>query len=643
MLALLHLLLVVVLAGRLRPRTALLRDFPGLPGYLLSLGFTLFLVNWADFAVYAICGLGPLYLTLTTLLPGLALLATYRGPVPPPAPASPLSPGFVFLFALVVSRFAFGVLVDHEGTVWSNFNFTDTAFHLSIAQAFLAAAHFPPVDLDMAPFPLKYHFLADFAVAHLARLGLTPLAALRILNLLSAAALVGAVWGTFERWLKLSARWTLLAALLFLFLNPALLNLLHWLALRPPFFNPANLFDGLLHYPYFNFEFSLNNLIEPQRGLLFSLPVILLVLHATFAAAPIRPVTAFVLVCLLPFAHIVGFAVLALSLAPVLWTHRAAFLPAWPRWLPFLALGLAQLYYLLAYGPAGNPAFSGWDVAAQLPLPEFAAFPAFTRRLLFWFFASGDFFLWGAVFAALALCTRRHPWSASVRDFVRTWRWYFAATLACFVLINFYRYAFAWGDSNKFVLFLNLGLALFIALGAAQFLRSRFAFLSRGLWWFFFLLCVAPPAYEFHQWVIASPHAKIILFHRNARAAADWLQAHTPRHAVVLTAAFNDTHFVTPLAGRPTRAGIYSDSNPYLQDDRAERIRRVYEDADFTQLAALGVDYVCLSGGERLRYRLSPRWMDLCQSSPALVFHNGDGPQDHFSVYLFEAIRLSAP
>ncbi len=660
MLALLHLALVAAFAWRLPSRLRLLRDFDGVPGRLLSFGVALFLVDWLDFALYAACGWGALHTVLSFAALLAAVLFVYRGPGVTSASTS-TPPAFLFLLLLVVSRFVFGVLIDRDGTVWCNFNFTDTAFHLSIANAFLAAPHFPPVDLDMAPYPLKYHFLADFAVAHLARLGVTPLTALRLLNVLSAAALVGAAWATFSHWLALSARWALLAGLLFLFLNPALLNLVHWLTLHPPFFHPANLFDGLLHYPYFNFEFSLNNLIEPQRGLLFSLPVILLVLHAVPGSAGgppasnLRPsnsssalLPAFALICLLPFAHIVAFAVLALTLAPILFLHRSTFLPAWPRWLPFFLLGLAQLYYLLTYGPPANPGFSGWDVAAQLPLDEFSAAPSRLRRPLFWFFANGDFFFWAALFATLAFVARvRGSRSTPVTRFLHTWRWFFAATLAFFLLINFYRYAFAWGDSNKFVLFLNLALSLLITVGAATaFAVTRLAFLSRALWWFFFVLCVAPPAYEFYDWVIASPHAKIILFHKNTRAAAAWLQAHTPPTATVLTAAFNDTHFVTPLAGRRTLAGIYSDSNPSLQPDRAERIRRVYEDADFAALRSLHVDYVCLSGGERLRYRLSPRWLALMSSTPsdpALLFHAGDGPPDHFSVYLFDAARLTAP
>lgn len=678
MLALLHLALVAALALRLRARVKLLRDFAGLPGALFSLGVALFLVTWFDFALYLACGWGSLQSTLSFVGLVGALAWLWRDPpadatapagstslTPPRDPALwSVPPAFWFLFALVVSRFAFGVLVDAEGTVWCNFNFVDTAFHLSIAQALLAAPHWPPVDLDMAPFPLKYHFLADFAVAQLARFGLTPLTALRVLNLLSAAALVGALWSACAHWLRLSARWTLLAALLFLFLNPALLNLVHWLALQPPFFDLSRPFDGLFHYPYFNFEFSLNNLIEPQRGLLFSLPVLLLILHATVASGRAddscaRPflLPAFALVCLLPFAHIVGFAVLALTLAPLLWLHRAAFLPAWPRWLPFFGVGLAQLYYLLAFGPPTHPGFSGWDVAQHLSLGEFSAFPALLRRAVFWFFADGDFLVWGALFAAIAFVARRSPATAPLRAFLHTWRWYFAATLACFVLVNFYRYALAWGDSNKFLLFLHLALALLITVGAATVFtarpdhptappfpppaRGRLAFLSPALWWFFFLLCVTPPAYEFYQWVIASPHAKIILFHKNTRAAAGWLREHTAPDAVVLTGAFADAHWLTALAGRPTLAGIYSDWNPYLQPDRGERIRRIYEDADFSDLAALGIRYVCLSGHERQRYRLSPRWLDLMAHSPALVFHNGDGPQDHFSVYLFDASRLA--
>ncbi len=670
MFAVVHLILIGVLAHQLQFRVGLLEDFKGLPRYLFSLGLTLFLVNWTDFLLYALLGWGLAYQILSwAALAGAVLYGALRPGEPWDEETDALRPAlvrglfsyrqwnywFLFLAGLVLARFYAGLYTDHLGQVWANFNFIDTAFHLSVVNAFIEAPHFPPMDLDMAPYPMKYHFIADFSVAHLARLGLSALRAMWVMNLVSAAVLVGSLWAVGERWLKLPPRWTMLAGLIFLFLNPAVVNLIHYFALHPASFNAAAPFDGILTYPYFNFEFPLYNLIEPQRGLLFTLPIVLLIMHAAFGGAETAPagpagdatrtrtLQAFLLICLLPLAHIVAFAVLALSLIPKLWACRGWFLRRAAWWSPVFVLGVLQLLYLQAYGPPTNTQFSSWDVASVLPLDDFRAFPALTRRALFWFFIDGDFLFWGGLFVALALWHRRqHRTADPVWLFVVRWKWFLVSGGFFFLLINAYRYAFAWGDSNKFVLFLNLGLALLITAGTAQWLGRRRAYLSHLLWWFFFTLCVAAPAYDFYRWVFVSPHGKILLFVKNERLAGEWLKRLQPRSAIMLTGAYHTFHFITPLAGLPTLAGIYGDSNPYRQNDRDEQIRRIYEGGDLKLLHELGVNYVCISRGERLIYRLHPRWLDLIARRQGVVFEAGV-PEDSYSVFIFDVEKLRTP
>ena len=671
MLAVVYLLLIGVLAGQLQTRIALLSAFKGLPRYLCSLGLTLFLVNWLNFLLYVLVGWGGLYQRLSWGVLLLALfyysgvwkLATPGGPAGSSAPAAPRPPGprpwnywFLFFAVFVVARFYAGLDVDGENNVWSVFNFVDTAFHLSVVNAFLAAPHFPPMDLDMAPYPLKYHFLADFDLAHLARLGLPAISGIWLMNLISALVMVGALWATFQRWLKLPDRWVMLAGLMFLFLNTSLVNLIHFLVLRPPFFDPANLFYGLLRFPYFNFESVLANMLEPQRGLLFSLPIVLLILHGAFGepevpgqepAARARTLLAFVLVCLLPLAHIVAFAVMVPCLLPKLWRHRAWFLTRWWSWLPAFALGVLQLLYLAFYGPPTNAGYASWSATAFLPLQDFAALPAFTRHMAFWFFANGDFLFWGALFATVAFARRRQRDPAAnsslgLWQFLQQWRWYFVVCGLLFILINFYRYSFDWGDSNKPVLFLNLGLTLVITLGAAQWIGRRQRYLSHALWGFFLLLCVIPPSYSFYLNVLKPGHGAgtVLLFDKNGRAAAEWIGAALKPSDLILTAAYNTMHFVTPLAGRPTLAGIYGDSNPYRQDERQEQIRRVYENGELGLLPKLGVRYVCISRNERRKYKLDASWTRLMENKTGLVFQVGEGPEDFHSVYIFATRQL---
>lgn len=650
-----YLVAVALLARGLQRRVRWLAGFDGMPGYLLALGLTLFGAAWADFLTYVLCGWGADYVVVTwaAVLVPLGLLARgggwgadVREGWASLRAARGWNFAFLFFAAFVLMRYYAG-LETIDGEVWCNFNFVDTAFHLSVANAFLAAPKFPPVDLDMAPFPLKYHFLADFFVAHLVTLGQSRLTAMWLMNLVSAAAMVGAIWATFQRWLKLSARWVLLAGLLFLFLNTALVNLVHFAIFRPEFFRPATPFDGLFTYPFFNFESMLTNLLEPQRGLLFTLPVVLLILHLLFgdedaadeSAAARRErrrpalLAAFALICLLPFSHIVAFAVLALAAVPKLWPELRWLAARWRWWSVPLAIGFLQLAYLYAYGPPPNSNYAAWLTFSLLPPLELTGASRVVRRLVFWFFADGDFLLWGGVLGLLAW-----RW-APLRAFLRRWGWFYVVCLGCFVVINFFRYTFDWGDSNKFVLFLNLGLVWVIVIGAARWVGRSGAWRSHALWGFFFALSVAVPAYEFYRDVYQYPDGKILLFQKSAREAAAWLRQNTQPSDVVLTAAYNVIHFVTPLAGRPTVAGIYGNSNVYRQNGRRAEIQRIYEEGDLALVHRLGVRYVCISANERRRYKISPRWQELQRNRTAVAFQSGALP-DFASVYIFDAHAL---
>jgi hypothetical protein len=674
MLGVVHIILVAALACQLQTRMALLGSFHGLARYVLSFGLTLFLVNWADFLCYGLLGWGWPYLlsSWTVLLLPIAYLAygEYRGkPVPmEERPCVGLFTAvrswrqwngwFLFVAGFVLLRYYSGLDADEQDHVWSNFNFEDSAYHLSMVNALLNAPRFPPMDLNMAPYPLKYHFLADFYLAHLNRLGLPLLTGMLLMNCLSAMVLVGSLWAVFQKWLGLSARWVMLACAVFLYLNIALLNVVHFWWLKSPYFNPGNFFRGVLLFPYFNFEAAMVNMFNPQRGLLFTFPVLLLILNATIDAAGgeapsemmvektrAKTLQAAILVCLLPLSHVVGFAVLGGCIAPRLWQHRRWLAPRYLYWGPALVLACLQLAYFGFYGPPPNAAFSAWDVAKWLPLGDFSVAPPWLRRFLFWMFVDGDFLLWGGLFAGWALLPGR--WAgggllAGLRDHLRRWRWYFAVCGFFFILINCYRYSFAWGDSNKFVLFLNLGLTLVIVQGASRLAGPRLQYVSRGIWWFLLVLSLAPAAYRFVSSVVVAPHGETLLFHRNCREAARWLRESTRPSDVVLTACYGSVHFVTSLAGRPVVAGIYGDSNPYRQDEREGEIRRVYEGGDLQLLTKLQPRYICISRFERQRYRLHPCWAEFIGEGKAVVFHAGEA-DDFDSVFILDARLLHGP
>jgi hypothetical protein len=667
-----HLLLIAYLAFVAQSRLEFFKPYAGLPRYLLALGLVLFGTTWADFLLYALLGWGLPY-TIGTwavrLLPLVFWLARPGTGVTPTAGFLPTCGqlattwkplkwdyAFIFFGLFVLSRFFIGINTDTEGTVWTNFNFVDTAFHLSIAQAFLNTSSFPPADPNLAGFPLKYHFVADFSISHLAQMGIPLITAVWWLNLLGAAAMVGAMWGALSRWLRLPSAWVMLAGFTFLFTNLAIVNLLHYCLFNPAFFNSRDPIDGIFFFPYFNFESIHNNLLEPQRSLLFVMPVIFAVLSITQADPPQtdeatrtdrrNTLIGFWMVCLLPLAHVVAFAVLGACLLPRLWRHHRWLLPQVACWLPALLIGLAQLAYIQFYGPPIQSGYSAWDASQHIPLHNFSELPEFARSTAFWLAVNGDFFFWGAVFTLIAISRylmRSTPTEGLLRvsSFGRQWAWYFAVCVGAFLLINHYRYTASWGDSNKFVFFLNLGITLLIVLGSAQWLGGPNALRSRVAWWFFFLTAFVPNTYDFVKKQITLEGRTNLLFHHQTRFAADWIQSHLPPEAIFLTAASADAHFLPALAARSVRAGIYVRTNPYFDPELASKIRRLYEEGDLSLLAELAVDYVCISNTERNLYTLDPRWQEWMQNPSIRIFASG-APNDYNSVYILDAHRLLA-
>jgi hypothetical protein len=302
-----------------------------------------------------------------------------------------------------------------------------------------------------------------------------------------------------------------------------------------------------------------------------------------------------------------------------------------------------QLLYFLAYGPTSHPGFSSWNLNLELPMKEFEDVPAGLRRAVFWFFIDGDFLFWGGLFAWAALRRRSRALpdsepSGPLRTFLWQWRWYFAVCGLMFLGINFYRYSFDWGDSNKFVLFLNFGLTMVIVLGVAGLRGGPSRIWARILWLFFFVLCIAPPSYRLVASVLAEPYGSVLLLTGDERAAARWLRSSTRPSDVVLTGAYGYIHFVSSLAGRPVLAGLYGDSSPYRQDDRREEIRRIYEEGDLRALRKLGPQFVCISRYERDRYKLHPCWQEFIKKPGVLVFQATS--EDCYAVYILDARRL---
>ena len=159
MLAAFYLLLVGLLAFFLQTRIALLDSFRGLPRFLAALGLTLFLVAWANFLLFVALGWSPARLWISwavVLVPLFGFSRIWKLQAGQSVDWSDdwhalkslrqFDGWFLFVAIFVGARFYAGLDLDDEGNVWTAFNFVDTAFHLSVVNAFLTAPGFPPMD-----------------------------------------------------------------------------------------------------------------------------------------------------------------------------------------------------------------------------------------------------------------------------------------------------------------------------------------------------------------------------------------------------------------------------------------------------------------------------------------------------------------
>jgi hypothetical protein len=204
-----------------------------------------------------------------------------------------------------------------------------------------------------------------------------------------------------------------------------------------------------------------------------------------------------------------------------------------------------------------------------------------------------------------------------------------------FLIINFYRYTPNWGDSNKFVFFLNLGLSLIIAKGI-----SCSGAAARPLLVFFLALTIVPSLWDFHTKIFHDSARTHLLFHPNHKIASRWLDTHLPPNCRLVTAEATDTHFVTSLTGRAVLAGIYSNTNPYVSERLRMSIQDVYENANLDALNDLDVDYLFISSHERSRYRLHSYWSKQMGRPDVIAFSIGRA-EDHQSVFIIDVKQLT--
>jgi hypothetical protein len=159
-------------------------------------------------------------------------------------------------------------------------NYGDLPFHLSVINSFARGENFPPQDPTFAGTHFTYPFIVDFVTAMFMRAGASVRDALLIENFVLALSLVGLL----HRWTLLLTRERLAAAI-----APVLVLLsggLGWVRfLREVRESRVGLFSYLVQLPQaytiggpaWRWGNALTTLLVPQRGILFALPLSLVV------------------------------------------------------------------------------------------------------------------------------------------------------------------------------------------------------------------------------------------------------------------------------------------------------------------------------------------------------------------------------
>ena len=264
----------------------------------------------------------------------------------------------------------------------------------------------------------------------------------------------------------------------------------------------------------------------------------------------------------------------------------------------------------------------------HLPLQDFQKVPMLLRTAVYWLFVDGEYLVLGGLGLALAYGFRRRE---ETKVFFRQPILPFlGVSFAFFVLINFYRFSRSWGDSNKFVMFLNFWLSLIFGQTLAALESTRRA-IGKILTFMVLGLALGPYLFDLQIHFRQPPPE---LFSKADALAALWVVQHTGPEDVFVTTPLTVVDFVPALAGRAFLHGMYVNTQPYYDPRIEEDIRRLYENADFEILRKYSAQYVRVSANERRRYHLHPVF-----DQPAGLVYSEES-RDYNSIRIYDARAL---
>ncbi|MDT4952060.1 MAG: hypothetical protein QOJ02_198 [Acidobacteriota bacterium] len=515
-------------------------------------------------------------------------------------------------------------------------NYGDLPFHLSIITGFSDGANFPPEDPTWAGARFTYPFIADFVAACFVRAGASLRQAMLLENYVLALSFVGLLY---RFTLKLTRDWLagLIAPVLVLFSG----GLGWWYFFKDSNWSEQGVFKVLfnLQQQYtitpdtgFRWGNSLTTLLVPQRGILFGLPLALIVFTIWWTLndslierrgdvvisgkdkkkrrqeekrkglevehrrvnAPLRQrinatqrmAAAGIIAGLLPLIHAHSFVVVMVVGAGV---ALLTGLKERRVWIAFFfaasLIALPQMWWATHGSSVEAESFFGlqfgWDKGDE-------------NFFWFWFKNTGLFI--PLIFAALLWRPGGQADDGKYLVPRRVLYFYLPFTL-CFIVPNLIKLApWVW-DNIKVIFYWFIASVPLVALLLARLLRERLMLRAAAV----ALLLTLTLSGALDVWSVASRAEQFSIFDEDGVAFAEIVKEKTGARATVLHAPTFDTPIF--LTGRRSVMGYpgHIASHGIKYEDRFRDIMRIYAGAPDAEalMAKYGVEYVVVGPHER--------------------------------------------
>jgi hypothetical protein len=509
----------------------------------------------------------------------------------------PLSTAILGAFVVRWALLWAGALTYDSRGLWAGQSFIwgDWALHLGDVTSFVWGDNFPPENTRYVGGPLAYHYLTSITAAALVVLGMTPTAALVFHSFVFCLFIL---FGLYAFALRLTGDRDAAGSSIALFLLGGSLG---WLVVAAEINKARDIAGPLLQNPWnhwqqsdlgFNWHNVFFTLIEPQRGYLYGIPLILLILtllligvgteeRRLFAAAGLIAGT-------LPFAHTSTLVALAL-IAPFLALLFPARLATWvTNWALFFGLWIVtavpQLYLQQGGQRGETSAFRvqlGWLTKT-------------TGEPWLWFW--GKNLGWFGPLLIVALASRD-----LVPPAPRRLLWAFMPT---FVLCNIFVFRPWDWDNTKFFFYWFLAVCILVAMLLVRTWRDHPSWAVRAMIvGVVGTMILSGLLVNFQQ---AIGKDRNLMLSTEELRVAEQVRALTPERAV-FAVSFQHNHPVPVLAGRRVvmsyTGWLFAFGINYAERERD--VRAIYALAPNTPalVAKYGVDYVVIGPGERQEFK----------------------------------------